>query len=105
MKKQLIDYAPGTGVYEGDMRYGRANGNVPDKHGDYPANRENGVATNQPVVVLPLVQQRDPRVWTRDERVKEAKKSLDNSQHGINYLLTHLKDNNFMRVTIGKQRL
>lgn len=57
-----------------------------------------------------LREPRDKSVWTKDPKVKEAKKNLDNSQHGTNYLLSsYTKSAKYLRsnlhVTVGRQRL
>lgn len=107
---KFVDEAPRTGVFEGDLKYGRCNGNVVSKHGDNPANRHNGIAKNQPVAPLTLVQPRDPEFWKRDPRINEVKKNVNNSQHAINRLLETYKDNSDhlranIHVTFGRQRL
>jgi len=109
-KHRLInDPAPGMGSFEGDLKYGRAHGTNNEKGKDFAADRQNGVATNLPVMPLRLVQPRDPEIWRRDLRVSEARKNLDNSQHGVNYLIQCFQSNlNDMRsnlkLKIGKQR-
>ncbi len=35
MKNQIVDRALGTGVFTGDLRYGRRNGDVAVKNGDF----------------------------------------------------------------------
>lgn len=67
---------------------------------------ERGMISRSDVV---LVTPRDPEVWGRDGRVKEAKKALS-SQHATNYLLErYLKSQRYLRanlhLTIGRQRL
>jgi len=106
----INDYAPGTGVYEGDLRYGRKSGNEFVKHKDFAANRQDGIASNAPVMPLTLVEPRDPQVWKKDPRVKEVKKSTDNAQYVTNHLLdlyaswgSKLRSN--IHLTVGKQRL
>jgi hypothetical protein len=107
---RLYDPTPAGSPYEGDLRYGRAFGTTPDKHRDFHAERVDGTPRNVPVVPLVLVQPRDPQVWKKDARIKEMKKSVDNSQHGVNYVLqayqsqlNHMKSN--LHLTVGKQRL
>lgn len=107
---KLYDPTPAGTPYEGDLRYGRAFGTTPDKHRDFHAERIDGVSRNSPVVPLVLVQPRDPQVWKKDTRIKHVKKTLDNSQHGVNYVLQayqsqlgHMKAN--LRLTVGKQHL
>ncbi len=109
MKTRITDRASGTGVYEGDLKFGRCNGNVISKHGDVDARREDGVSTNQPVAPLVLVQQRDPKLWRRDTRVKEVKKTVDNSQHGVNYVLKAFREHQHnlrmdVHLVVGRQR-
>jgi hypothetical protein len=62
-KKKLVD--PGTGVYEGDLRYGRRKGDVVVKTEDFAAKRENGQPTNKPVCGLALVEKRNPELWKK----------------------------------------
>ncbi len=107
---RITDPSPHTGTYEGDLRYGRAFGTQPNKHKDFSADRINGVSQNVPVVPLTLVQPRDPACWKKDPKVKEIKKELDNSQHGVNYVIQsyqhfaqHMRAN--IHITVGKQRL
>lgn len=108
--KKLIDKALGRGIYEGDLRYGRAFGNQIKHHNDYPADRINGEATNKPIVGLQLVEPVDVSLFKRDPKVKVMKKSLDNSQHSVNYIIqsyghfiNHMKANISLRV--GKTKL
>lgn len=101
----VVDPSPRTGVYEGDLKYGRTNHGEVKKHKDYAAERVDGVPTNPPAVGLALVQPRDPEVWTKDERVKKAKKEVFNSQAHITHLLQVWNRNQFMRLTIGSQRI
>jgi hypothetical protein len=103
MSKQLNDLSPRTGVFVGDLAYGRCNGAVPDKHGDYTGNH------NKPICALTLVKTRDPRVWTRDPLVKEARKYVSESQILKNGLISAFMENlKTMRanyhLTVGKQR-
>lgn len=109
MKKSLfpsstiVDPSPRTGVYEGDLKYGRTSHGESVKRKDYTAERQNGVPSNPAAVVLPIVQPRDPQVWTKDNRVKEARKHVVNSQYDITKLLIAWRQNSFMRLRVGKQ--
>jgi len=110
MRTQLKDPHPTRGVFEGDLAYGRAFGNNPDKRKDYAADRVDGVAQNKPIAPLVLVAPRDPELWRRDKRVVKAKRTLDNSQHGVNQMiksyyemLDYMKAN--IHLTVGKTRL
>lgn len=85
--KTLTDLSPGTGVYEGDLAYGRRDGNVYKRHNDYSADRGDGQAKNLPVMPLRLVRGRNPLLWKKDPKVKEAKKSVSESQHYKNYVI------------------
>lgn len=110
MSKNLTDSSSRSGVYEGDLKYGRCNGTEYTKHSDYPADRVNGIPQNKPVVPLSLVKPRDPELWKKDPSVNEKKRKVDNSQHFINHLLMSYKRNvNRLRagihLTFGKQRL
>ena len=92
MSRRLVDMSPNRGVYEGDLKYGRCNGNVPEFHKDFPADPVNGEPRNKPVIPLKLVQPRDQRVWQADSldhlAIKMAKQSMKKAQtkDGINYL-------------------
>ena len=108
---RLQDVSPGTGVFEGDLKYGRMNGNVPKRRTDFSAARdsETGEAHNRVMAPLVLVSQRDPELWAHDPLVKQAKKELTNSQHGINYMLEAYQafataHNSNIHLTVGKQR-
>jgi hypothetical protein len=106
----INDMATGHGVYEGDLRYGRCNGTTPNRKGDYSANRQDGVATNKPVVPLILAHKRDPQVWKRDPKLDIAKRSVSNSQHMINHMLhmfnEHMdKMNANIHLRVGRQLL
>lgn len=109
-KPKFVDDAPGTGVFEGDLKYGRCNGAIPSKHGDHSANRKDGIAMNIPVVPLTLVQPRDSTLWKKDPRIKEVKKNVVRSQHAINKVLEIYHDNAprmnaNIHITFGKQKL
>lgn len=104
MRNQIVDRAAGTGVFAGDLRYGRRNGHVAEKNGDYSG------PANDPIVPLVLVTPRDPEVWTKDSRVKERKQKVGVSQHLINHAIeeflvngSRLRSN--ITLTVGKQRL
>mgnify|MGYP001810760383 CR=1 FL=1 len=84
---KLVDYAPGTGVFEGDLRYGRACGLEAKRHQDYPAERVDGVAKNAPLAPLVTVKPRDPNVWRKDPKVKQVRKKVTNSQHAVNTII------------------
>ncbi len=101
--KRLIDPSNRSGVYSGDLAYGRKNGTMFDKHGDYSG------PDNQPIVPLTLVESRDPHVWGRDPYIKDAKKNNAENQAMKNEVinsymekLSHLKAN--FHLTVGKQR-
>jgi hypothetical protein len=103
MSRQLNDPSPRTGVYTGDLAYGKCNGSVPDKHGDYTG------TSNKPICALTLVRARDPKVWTKDPLVKEARKYVVENQSLKNGVinafmenLKHLRAN--YHLTVGKQR-
>lgn len=104
------DEALGSGVYEGDLAYGRALVEEKVKGKDFPAEREGTEAKNKPLMPLKLVQQRDVALWTKDNTIKDAKKNVVNSQHYVNHIIqTYVDHANFMRANItlrvGKQRL
>jgi hypothetical protein len=98
-----FDPSPGSGVFVGDLAYGRCHGAtfVPNK--DFPAQGED--CSNQPVHKLVLVPKRDPRVWRTDERVKAAKQKVSQSQHFVNYFLSVFpKRKTAFHLVVGKQR-
>lgn len=96
---KLTDLSNRSGVYMGDLKYGRTMSGIPMKGKDFTGDE------NQPVAPLVLVQARDRRVWTKDQRVKEAKKEVGNSQHLINYLIDSYSPNCGMKLVVGRQRL
>lgn len=98
---KLIDMSLRTGVFSGDLRYGRRNGSITVKGKDYIGDN------NTPVVPLQLVKARDLQMWSKDNRVKQVR-SLPNSQHAINTIIdvysnSNLKSN--ISLTVGKQRM
>lgn len=65
-----------SGVYEGDLRYGRCLVDVSRPSKDYQAERdENGQAKNKPVFGVPPQRPRDPEVWSKTRAQKRPKKS------------------------------
>jgi hypothetical protein len=64
-KPNLQDPSPLTGVYEGDLKYGRCLESVPVKQKDYNAERsqETGEAQNKPIFALPPAFKRDETFW------------------------------------------
>lgn len=98
---KLNDPSPRTGVYTGDLRYGRLNGTEAVKGRDFPSNK----GENLPILPLVLQRKRDPRLWTKDERVKEARKQ-QSSQHSINYIIENFHNCSMnARLIVGKHRL
>jgi hypothetical protein len=75
------DRALGTGVFEGDLKYGRCHGRNFNRHKDYAANREEGSATNIAAAPLLLIRGRDPRVWSKQVRERNTE-SFTKSKHG-----------------------
>jgi hypothetical protein len=74
MKVQLHDPSPGTGSYEGDLRYGRSNHGVPVHNMDFAANRNSqGQPTNPPIAGIPPAFIRDPLVWRAKCSIKAKK--------------------------------
>ncbi len=109
-KESIVDPASGSGIYEGDLRYGRCNGTKVSRKGDFTANRKDGVATNQPVVSLSPAFKRDSEVWKRDPKVLIAKRKVSNSQHIVNYLLHSFAESmhgvtSNVHIRIGRQLL
>ncbi len=78
MQERFIDESPRTGLYEGDLKYGRCLEAEPKKRQDFAAERHNGVATNRPVVSLVLIEQRNPKFWRKDPQLKTIKKRINN---------------------------
>ena len=109
MKTKLIDKALGTGVFEGDLKFGRCMGNILSKHGDVDAGRQDGIPTNQPIAPLVLVQRRDPHVWKKNPAIKIVKSNLNPSQHSVNYILKSFRENKSssnmnIKLVVGRQR-
>lgn len=73
-KNSIEDPSPLRGVYEGDLKYGRACETVVITGKDFQANRsEDGQAVNKPVVSLPMQSKRDAEVWKKSEqRIKKS---------------------------------
>lgn len=83
---KIEDPALMNGVFEGNLAYGRCENNRPKQGVDFPAERdEEGKPTNLPVNRLVLVRPRDPRVWSKDKKIK--KPTADNTTHFQNYVL------------------
>lgn len=104
MRERLIETASKTGVFKGDLRYGRCQGRFYDKKRDYVGDE------NQLVMPLITVEPRDPNVWKKDPSIKSAKKKVVHSQHLTNLFVTayldneqHLKSN--FTLVAGKLRL
>lgn len=65
-RNSIEDPSPLRGVYEGDLKYGRACETVVVHGKDYQANRdESGIAKNIPVVSLPYQSRRDADIWKK----------------------------------------
>jgi hypothetical protein len=98
MRNQIQDPAPMTGRYEGDLKYGRRNGDEYNRN-DYQANRdENGNSTNLPVFGLPLLSGRDPQVW-KNTRKPESKKVVNSSDFQDEFI------NKFMKTSSSRYGL
>ena len=96
---KLIDMSLRTRVFRGDLKYGRTSNGIAVKGKDFTGE------DNAPVVPLVLVEPRDPQVWRKDNRIKEAKKQVG-SQHSINriieaYQTANLRSN--ITLKVGKQ--
>ncbi len=65
------DPSSGTGVFTGDLKYGRCQGNRLNLHHDYPA-KQDGQA-NQPAAPLILRPKRDPQVWADKAKTPKVK--------------------------------
>lgn len=105
MKSRLVDYAPGDGIFRGDLVYGCCNGNTPSKHGDFPMSQG-----NKPIVPLKLVEPRDPEVWKRDPELDNKNKEKEDFNYVTICLVSkykesysHLRSN--IHLTVGKVRL
>lgn len=110
-KTKIVDYALGTGVYTGDLRYGRRNGRVVEKGKDFPADYRDGKATNEPIIPLVEVEQRDPGVWLSEkDKVKKAKEKVSNFQHAVNYWIQSFQNEEVgirsnLHLTVGTKQL
>lgn len=71
LKTNFDDPSSRTGVYVGDLRYGRCYGNEYRKHNDYPAHE--GDQVNLPAVPLVLKSKRDPRIWNGKSKHPKVK--------------------------------
>lgn len=110
-RSNITDRSPGKGVYQGDLAYGRANGDMPVKDRDFSAHvQEDGKPKNKPCCQLVLTLPRDPTLWRKDPAIKEAKKQdTSGNQHATNVLLTTFVDcqrtlRANLSLTIGRQR-
>lgn len=64
----FVDPAPRDGIYRGDLKYGRRYGNQHRPRNDYESQcyDNNGkIVNNEPLVILPYQQKRDPHVWAQ----------------------------------------
>jgi len=110
-KTKIVDYALGTGVYTGDLKYGRVSKTNGERSKDFAAQYQDGKPINPPAVPLVLVQNRDPEVWTSERLlVKKAKEKVVNFQHAVNYWIQAFQQNDVglranVHLTVGKQRL
>jgi hypothetical protein len=63
-KPDFHDVSPRTGVYEGDLKFGRCLGSTPVKKSDHSAERaEDGEAKNKPIAPLVPAFKRDQTFW------------------------------------------
>jgi len=92
MKRQsIVDPSPGTGVFRGDLAYGRCKGEEVIKYKDFPANYdEHGNPLNLSVAPLVLVAPRDPDVWVKGKIQKKKEKKLMRKK-GVNETSFQLK--------------
>lgn len=82
-RTQFNDPSSRTGIFEGDLRYGRRAGNELQKHNDFASGRyeiaedgtliDTGQVKNAPAVPLVLVQPRDPEVWANKVKPPKVK--------------------------------
>jgi len=103
-REQLVDLSPRKGVFVGDLKYGRCNITTSERGHDFAGEE------NAPIAPLVLVANRDPEVWRRDSRLKEARRKTRTSQYLDNQLLnSYIENVDQMRanihLTIGKQRI
>lgn len=81
LKTHFEDPSSRTGVFVGDLKYGRRQGKEFRKHNDFPAQDENGNLVNEVAVPLVLQKRRDPQVWNRGKtKVKKVKKNPQDLQ-------------------------
>lgn len=90
-KPSLEDPSPLMGVYEGDLKYGRACESTPVHRKDYSAQRkeETGEALNKPIFVLPPAFKRDETHWRG--RCKHPKKVQNPSSLADEILVSAVK--------------
>lgn len=115
---RVRDQSPRTGVFEGDLKYGRLSADgVAANRQDYSSGRNpddpDSKVTHYPAMPLKLVEPRDPTLWTKDPAVKDAKRSIADSQgdmKDLNQIMNIYKASctrksiNF-HLTVGKQHL
>ena len=93
-KRMIVDYSLRTGVFEGDLAYGRQDRRTVVKHEDFPAMRdENGKARNRPIMRLKLVKPRDPSVWESKCRLKKKRRAKVNTMQFQMEVLEAYKEN------------
>jgi hypothetical protein len=108
-RTNLSDPSTGSGVFVGDLKYGRCHGNEKVKHKDFPLIDEETGEVNLPAVPLVLVPRRDPSLWTKD-RTKKIPKVKFNSPELENKLLAALVTQtggllHNVRIKVGRRSL
>ncbi len=106
------DVSPSVGVYEGDLKYGRCLETTPKRRKDFSAERqENGSSKNLPIAPLILQEQRDPRLWKKDPKVKQFSKRLVNPPQLVDEVMQgmlrypHGLASHLFAVKLGNRRL
>lgn len=106
MRKQLVDYSPGDGIYRGDLVYGRCNGTTPVMHKDFSSD-----GRNKPIAPLVLVEKRDPEIWSKDPELKDKKKLEPDDFEYVKvhlvgrYVQNHDRLRSNIHLVVGKTRL
>jgi hypothetical protein len=105
-KTHFEDPSTGSGVFVGDLKYGRCMGTNIVKHKDFPAEGNE----NQPAAPLILVSKRDPSVWQNKDKKRPRKNVMNNEELRSQLQISLMKFTNGLsqhvrRVKIGKSNL
>jgi hypothetical protein len=107
IKSSILDPANGSGVFAGDLRYGRCLGSCVVKHQDFARIDDETGQENLPAVPLILVTPRDPSVWQNKNKKKPRKSKVSNQELHDQLLMNLSKfttglSHNLSRIKRGK---